>query len=80
MRHTLVSLFSGVLLVVLLYGIARQQYIGTILEKTAETTISIIDGMNQKLDRRLLQKCLNLFIARIPLPFQKRWRAPIRTV
>ena len=44
----LAGLFSGVLLVVLLYGIARQQYIGTILEKTAETTISIIDGMNRR--------------------------------
>ena len=30
------------------------------------TTIS--EGINQKLDRRLLQRCLNLFMGQIPLP------------
>ncbi len=38
------GLAGGLLLVVLLYGVARQQYIGTILERTARQTIGVVDS------------------------------------
>ena len=32
-------------------------------------TTTISEGVNQKLDRRVLQRFLNLFMGQIPLPF-----------
>ncbi len=45
------GLAGGILMVVLLYGVARQQYIGTILERSARQTMGLVDSMLEQASR-----------------------------